>query len=158
MHMNGMHPTFRQNLTGAFTLVETVLAIGVVSFAMISILGLIPVGLTTFRSAINVSVESSIANALAGEAQRSDFSNLPDETSIYYFDEQGIRLDNVADSVFVAEVTHPEPLVTGSSADESGSRPIVAPGIPAWSVTIRIKSKMASDDVSSHSVIILEDR
>src|SRR5687768_5119038 len=63
---------FRQG----FTLVEVTLAIGVVSFAMIAMLGLLPVGLTTFQEASTLSVRSQIAQALASEVGRTDYANV----------------------------------------------------------------------------------
>jgi uncharacterized protein (TIGR02598 family) len=138
----------------AFTLVESVLAIGVVSFAMVSMIGLIPVGLDTFRTAMTVSVESGIANGLAVEAQRSDFATLPKETVFYYFDEEGIRIDDKASAIFVAEMTKPEPLVMKSA--EGGQDK--TSGIPAWSISIKVTSKMNPGAVNSHSVIVLENQ
>jgi len=56
-----------------FSLVEVVLAVGVISFAFVAILGLLPAGLTQFRQAMDNSVASQIAQRIILEAQQSDF-------------------------------------------------------------------------------------
>ena len=49
---------------GAFTLVETVLAIGIVSTVMIALMGLIPVGMKMMKEAGVNTVGARIANKL----------------------------------------------------------------------------------------------
>jgi uncharacterized protein (TIGR02598 family) len=61
-----------------FSLVEVTLAIGIVSFAFLAILGLIPIGLQTFRSAIDTSVSAQIFQRVINEAQQTDFDTLVD--------------------------------------------------------------------------------
>lgn len=60
----------------AFTLVEVVLALGVVAFAFVPIIGLLPVGLDMSRKAIDATVEAQIAQELTTQAQQTDFSVL----------------------------------------------------------------------------------
>jgi uncharacterized protein (TIGR02598 family) len=99
---------------GGFSLVEVVLAIGVVAFAFVAIFALLPTGMNTFRQAMDTSVGAQIAQRIAGELQESDYydllkqtkpaintlSNNPDEQHGLlprrYFDDQGneIRVDN----------------------------------------------------------------
>lgn len=50
----------------AFSLVEVTLALGIVSFAMISVLGLLPVGLKTVRNANEQAAAANVLNAIAG--------------------------------------------------------------------------------------------
>jgi len=75
---------------GGFSLVEVTLAIGIVAFAFMSILGLIPVGMKTFRSSINTSVSGQIFQRIVNEAQQSDFITLTNSTN--YFDDQGNKV------------------------------------------------------------------
>jgi len=58
--------------------VEVVLAVGVVAFAFVAILGLIPAGLTQFRQAIDTSVCAQIAQRVIMDAQQTDFETLID--------------------------------------------------------------------------------
>lgn len=91
----------------AFTLVEVVLSIGIVAFAFVAVLGLLPAGLSNFRQAMETSVGSQIAQRIIAEAQQTDFDVLIDEENLpttanftfrapkvgapalRYFDEQG---------------------------------------------------------------------
>ena len=75
---------------GGFSLVEVTLAIGIVAFAFMAVLGLIPVGMKTFRSSINTSVSGQIFQRIVNEAQQTDFDTLTSTTPpIRYFDDQG---------------------------------------------------------------------
>jgi len=96
----------------AFSLVEVALSIGIIAFAFVALLSLLPAGLTTFRRALDTSICTQIAQRIVGEAQLVDFDvitdrvNLPPSAtdreysfrmrrpgtqvvSIRYFDEQG---------------------------------------------------------------------
>ena len=59
-----------------FSLVEVVLALAVVAFAFVAILGLIPAGMNTFRQAINISVCSQIGQKVIADAFQADFDTL----------------------------------------------------------------------------------
>jgi uncharacterized protein (TIGR02598 family) len=95
-----------------FSLVEVALAIGIVAFAFVALLSLLPAGLTTFRRALDISICTQIAQRIVSEAQQVDFDVLTDknnlpasgtgkehsfrmrrpgttETWVRYFDEQG---------------------------------------------------------------------
>jgi len=89
-----------------FSLVEVVLAIGVVAFAFISIFALLPIGMGISRQAMDTSVGSQIAQRLINDAQQSDFpellkdaagktisgTNQTGRKSERYFDDQGSEL------------------------------------------------------------------
>ena len=91
--------------TAGFSLVEVVLAVGVVAFAFVAILGLIPAGMTQFRQAIDTTVCAQIAQRVIGDAQQMDYDVLidgggkaanftfrfpkKDASEFRYFDEQG---------------------------------------------------------------------
>jgi type II secretory pathway pseudopilin PulG len=62
----------------AFSLVEVVLAVGVISFAFVAILGLLPAGLNQFRQAMDASVGAQIAQRIILECQQTDFDVLTD--------------------------------------------------------------------------------
>jgi uncharacterized protein (TIGR02598 family) len=64
-----------------FSLVEVVLSIGIVAFAFVSVLGMIPTGLSTFRQAMDTSVGSQIAQRVINDALQTDFDVLVDEDS-----------------------------------------------------------------------------
>lgn len=82
---------FYGNGRKGFSLTEVVLALGIVAFAFIPVLGLLPVGLDASRQAIDATIEAQIVQQLSNEAFQTDFSSL-DELStapLYYFDYQG---------------------------------------------------------------------
>ncbi len=85
----------------AFSLVEICIAIGIVSFAFVSIIGLLPVGMGVFRDSMNTSISAQIVQRVLNEAQQTEFSVLTGgETQppysalipIRYYDEQGNEL------------------------------------------------------------------
>lgn len=81
-----------ENLIGsrAFSLIETTLAIGIVAFAFVAILGLMPIGLASFRKAMDISTNSRIVQQVTAELQQgASFLNKP---PIMYFNEQGDRM------------------------------------------------------------------
>lgn len=50
----------------AFTLIETALALGIVAFALVPVMGLLPIGLQTSRNASDLTISAQIAQRLAG--------------------------------------------------------------------------------------------
>jgi uncharacterized protein (TIGR02598 family) len=89
-----------------FSLVELVLAIGVVSFAFVSIFSLIPMGMTAFRQAVDTTVGAQIAHRLINEAQQTDYSTLiATPIAEHYFDDQGNEVPTIADSIYTVDVT-----------------------------------------------------
>jgi uncharacterized protein (TIGR02598 family) len=82
----------------AFSLVEVTLALGLVTFSVITLMGMIPMGLTTFHKAAATSVSSQIVQQVVTDVQQSDFSQLVTANSpltrlsLRYFDDQGNEL------------------------------------------------------------------
>ncbi len=82
-----------------FSLVEVTLAMGIVSFAFVTIFGLLPVGLDVSRQAIDTTVCSQITQQMIHAAQQTDFSRLTQLQSDsasepWCFDDQGGRAAN----------------------------------------------------------------
>jgi len=88
-----------------FSLVEVTLALGVMAFAFISVFGLIPTGLNTFRQAIDASVESQISQKVLNDVQQTDFTQLTKDYTgtaiasgasgvkyVRFFDDQGTEI------------------------------------------------------------------
>lgn len=79
-----------QYRSSGFTLVETALALGIVSFALVALMGTMPVGLQASRTASDVTITALIGERLTGLIQQTGWSNYPAiESSYYYFDSQG---------------------------------------------------------------------
>ena len=68
----------RSPRSAGFTLVEVALAIGIVAFAFVALLALLPAGQTAFRRAIDLSTCGQIAQRVINEAQQTDFKQLID--------------------------------------------------------------------------------
>jgi len=103
-------PTAGPRVIRGFSLVEISLALGVVSFALVGILGLLPVALSTFRRAIDSTVSAQIADRIANEAAQTGFDQLADRA--YYFDDQGGSVQAAAAGrVYTANLTVIRPSV-----------------------------------------------
>ncbi len=68
--------------SAGFSLVEVALAIGIVAFAFVALLSLLPAGLTTFRRALDISICTQIAQRIVSEAQQADFDVLTDKENL----------------------------------------------------------------------------
>jgi uncharacterized protein (TIGR02598 family) len=86
-----------------FSLVEVTLALGVVGFAFVPILGLLPVGLTAFHQSMGMSISTQIAQRVLGEAQQTDFTTLTSGAAIAsrYFDEEGSEIKDSSSTKWI---------------------------------------------------------
>jgi uncharacterized protein (TIGR02598 family) len=75
-----------------FSLVEVTLSLGLVSFALVTMLGLLPTGLSTLRASMNQTVEAQILQSIASRAVISSFTNVTANT--LYFDDEGLPVDS----------------------------------------------------------------
>ncbi len=103
--MNPTAPQIRSRWRAGFSLVEIMLAIGIVSFAFVGLMGLLPVGLASFRNAIDASVGSQIFQRVATDLEQMEFDSLlalGDHSAesdadffvlpVRYFDDQGVEV------------------------------------------------------------------
>jgi len=79
---------------GGFSLIEVVIALGIVAFGLVSVIGLLPVGLQSFRQAIDNSVTTQIVQRVVDETQQTDFNTLAN--TVYYFNDQGTMLSGTS--------------------------------------------------------------
>jgi len=75
-----------------FSLVEVALALGVVSVALISLLGMMPIGLSTFRDSMHATVQADVLRKLNGQFLETPFSQLKDSTSMLYFSDESVEV------------------------------------------------------------------
>ena len=88
-----------------FSLIEMILAIGVVAFAFVALMGLLPVGLNTFGAALDTSVRSQIVQRFVSDAEQTDFDTLQNQPAVLrYFDDEGSEKDKSL-SVYTASMT-----------------------------------------------------
>ena len=82
-----------------FSLVEVALALGIVAFAFVSLFGLLPAGLSTFRTSIDVGNETWIMQGLNSMIQVTEWSKIvgpdsePLKKEIFYYNEEGRLTD-----------------------------------------------------------------
>ncbi len=69
-------PSTRRGKSSAFSLVECVLAIGVVAFAFVGLLALLPTGMSTFRKSMDLSVGGQIGQRVIDDLQQSEFDTV----------------------------------------------------------------------------------
>lgn len=88
-----------------FSLVEIMIAMGVVSFSFVTLMGLLGVGTINFHNANTTSITTQIAQRVINEAQQSDFANLISGSvnnasfvkAVRYFDDAGNEIVNAAE-------------------------------------------------------------
>src|SRR4026209_237612 len=88
-----LRPDRRRHQYG-FSLVEISLALGIIGFAFVALLGLLPAGLNIFRESVDTANETWIMQDLNSMIQVTDWSKLDGmsfESSgeIYYYVEEG---------------------------------------------------------------------
>lgn len=77
------------------------MAIGIVSFAFVGIIGMLPVGMSTFRQAINATVQSQITQQVIMQVGETSFANLGTLTATnYYFDDQGVLVADESSCIY----------------------------------------------------------
>lgn len=147
----------RLRLKNAFSLVEVVVALGLFSFCIVAITGLLSVGLGSTRSVVNESGAVNIAASVFGawEAQqRGDaaltvpglFTNLPalsaTASNNFFFDQSGVQAPGAAQGAFqmayITTASEPAPAIN-TKVDLVFTWPV---GAPATAVQTRRYSRV----------------
>jgi uncharacterized protein (TIGR02598 family) len=83
-----------------------VIAIGIVAFAFISIIGLIPSGLSNMKGSTQTTLMSMIAQKMINDAAQTDFDVLTNNAlATNYFDDQGNVMSNSSSSTYWANLS-----------------------------------------------------
>lgn len=132
----------------AFSLVEVVLALGIVSFVIVGIMGLLLLGMSTFRRSIDTTVQAQIAQRIISDAQLTDFKKLASFSA--YFDESGTEVQP-SDSrwIYSAQVTwtHLPQSLTGDFSPQV-----------AGDFVVLIQNKMSPKETQTYwSVLVKND-
>ncbi len=86
-------------------MIELVLSIGVLSFAFVGLLALLPAGMTTFGKAVDTSVGLQISQRVVDEALLSDFNTfLSKPQAVRYFDDQANELTSATGAIYYVNV------------------------------------------------------
>ena len=134
----------------AFTLVEVALATGIASFALVALIGMLPIGLATQRQAVNNTVESQIVQAVTNDVLLTDFSTLTQQfsksaTKTYTFDYSGqpVATNQAGDPV----------IYTATMALESVNSTQVGPSTQVSPVSLQTQASSVTTN-QGYSVII----
>src|SRR6186997_557423 len=84
-----------------FSLIEVTLAIAIIAFAFIALIGLLPAGLNVFNQTVDSTNEMRISTHLTTMLMATDFNNLTSNSGVasnlYYYDIDGGFLDTEKD-------------------------------------------------------------
>lgn len=92
---------------------EVVIALGVISFAAVAVLGLLPTGLSTLRDSVDQSRQTQILRSVAGRAEVTKFSLLA--TDGLFFDREGLPVDNADLAAYTVNIHTGPSVYPGSS-------------------------------------------
>ena len=84
----------------AFSLIEVAIALGIVGFALTTLLGLMPVGLNIFRDSIQATVQTDVLRQLTAQFQETPFDKLTNSTQMLYFSDRSTPVTSDADALF----------------------------------------------------------
>jgi uncharacterized protein (TIGR02598 family) len=132
-------------LQRAFTLVETVIAIGIVSTVMVALVGMMPEGMKMISQAGQRTVGARIAQQLIGQLQLAKYQEISNyDGQQYYFDDQGteVRADDVS-FVYTAkiEVQSAPPKIPGDRKPSAFLRRVV----------VKVSDKLDGPDFSDEA-------
>lgn len=104
-----------------FSLVEVVLALGIVAVSVVAVLGLMPIGMGAFQEANRSNIEAEIVAQLAREIESASFAQLQADFATpqtYYYDFEGRQLfapggGEPTDWAYRAEVELQQTMVQG---------------------------------------------
>jgi len=84
-----------------FSLVEVVIALGITSFALVAMLGVIPVGLQSMKDSVFVTSQAAITESLVANAQRTPWDKLDAwNGALRYFSVEGRPLTTSNSAAF----------------------------------------------------------
>jgi uncharacterized protein (TIGR02598 family) len=90
----------------AFTLIEIAIALGIVSFAVVGLIGVLSVSFDTSRASNQDTIIASMARQVSAELREQPFANLtPGSQKAIYFDNDAHRLESSEGAVYVCAPT-----------------------------------------------------
>jgi len=137
-----MNTRFKNSIRGlcAFTLVETVLAIGIVSFAFVAIMGMLPCGLQVFRKAMDTSMEGQMVQHIVGRISQTPYAEIARyQGSSFWFDDAGNFVSEQSpECIYSASIgITAQPVLPGSGGAADG-------GLTGVTITFRRMGEAAS--------------
>ena len=115
----------RQRLAAGFTLVETVIAVGIVATVMLAMMSLLPLGISTLKDASVRQADARIVQTLVGVYQMQDWASVEQQETTeaakdFYFDEKGVLVEKTDQTqLYTARVTIKGPPVVPGDTREN---------------------------------------
>jgi uncharacterized protein (TIGR02598 family) len=107
--MNHQHPTFgaKTPVSPAFSLIETVLALGIMGLAVTALLGLLPHGIQMSKKAADAGAQTRIIDFVSARLANMSYQEvLAQDNQRVFFDDQGVQLleQDMQSTIYVARV------------------------------------------------------
>jgi uncharacterized protein (TIGR02598 family) len=115
------------------------MALGVMSFSMMGILGLLSVGLTHFQKSMDLTVRSQVTQELMFMLQRTPFKDLTSGSTIaYFYDSEGRLLSETkkSESVYTAQLAIKSAFDTATRVSPTLSYSVLPSQLKAVTITI----------------------
>lgn len=99
------------------------MALGVVSFALTTLISMMPIGLNIFRDSIQSTVRTDVLRELSSQFQETPFAKLSGTSQMLYFSDQGTSVTTDADAflavsyVVTSGSSNPTPFATAAAYD-----------------------------------------
>ncbi|PTX99504.1 hypothetical protein DB346_16845 [Verrucomicrobia bacterium LW23] len=127
--------SWRGRIAGAasargFSLVEVVIALGVISFALLALLAIVPLSLKTYQEASERTIQVAIVDQISARAQKTPFSQLSTLTS------QNLVYDRAGDEVAPAS---PEAFFSVKLSMDGTAIPSSPPVVSSNLVTLKVE-------------------
>lgn len=86
---------------GGFTLIEVLLSLGIVSFAFMALCGVLPVGLQTYREAMDATCRANIVRVISAELVQAPYATIDAlKGTDRFFSDQGLGVTVQSDARF----------------------------------------------------------
>lgn len=110
----------RRKRLGGFSLVEVTIATGILTFSVVSVLGILPVGLSSLRQSMDQTVESQILRSIGAQLVTTNFDEINSPSGFSFnFDEEGQAVESAQDAYYVARVSTSAPIYPESDLSTS---------------------------------------
>ncbi len=137
---------FRSTRAG-FSLIETVIALGIVAVALIPMIGLMPIGLNSYRTATDQMVGACIAQQISGEYNVSSTQKAAQQR---YFDQFGQETSGAtSDTVYFVNIVETAGFVL--PGDSAAGRPLNQVQIEVWYNPSHLSFSLQSNGLISKS-------
>jgi uncharacterized protein (TIGR02598 family) len=148
------------NRSHAFSLVEVVIAVGLMSFALVAIFGLMPVGMKSVGEAVDATRTSMIAADVEGRIKNMrppiDFSSSAAvAVGPFYYDRQGVSVTGASGGFYRVDATVASTWATQfTNVDQTQSYLRPATGVIRWPIDNSTGNPMTNGSSSTFTLYV----